>query len=77
MVWLIQRACSIVWNIRVGLLQHSSSLDVWKIRVGLLQHRTILTHGSDGDLPWGPTSIGAPITHAKPCPIDGTQLLLS
>ena len=35
-----------------------------------------LTHGPDGHLPGGPTSIGAPIPHANPCPIDGAQLLL-
>ena len=31
----------------------------------------------DGHLPGDPTSIGAPIPHATPCPIDGAQLLLS
>ena len=39
--------------------------------------RVVLTHGPDEHLPGGPTSIGAPIPHANPCPIDGAQLLLS
>ena len=39
--------------------------------------RTVLTHGPDGHFPGVPTSIGVPIPHANPCPVDGMQLLLS
>ena len=48
------------------------------IPVGEPDGRTILTHGPGGHVPGGgPTSIGAPIPHVNPCPIDGAQPPLS